>query len=124
MKKIKKNAVYAAALSVILLHTACSTPKKATYDFPAEMLEAVKTEYTKQCDKGQILYNINCAGCHNVKIGGRMTIPDFRQEQLVGYGLRVSNMKHETGIEEEKVSTEELGLIMTFLSYKKKNADR
>jgi hypothetical protein len=48
-------------------------------------------------------------------------IPDFTPEQLIGYELRVTNPEHESNIPEATVSAEELGYIMTFLSYKKKS---
>ena len=103
----------------VLVH--CTTQKKIRYDFPAEMAEPVKTEYMKLCEKGRVLYEINCAGCHNKKVRGKEVIPDFSQEQLVGYGLRVLNAQHEAGIPEENVTPEELSLISTFLMYKQKN---
>jgi mono/diheme cytochrome c family protein len=106
-------------LSAFMIH--CASPQKVMYELPAEMSEAIRSDYVKQCEKGQILYNINCAGCHTTKVKGKEIIPDFTSAQLVGYGLRVTNARHETNITEESVSTEELGLIMTFLSYKKKN---
>jgi hypothetical protein len=95
-------------LSITLFITACGAPKKV--------------EYAKQCEKGKILYDINCAKCHNTKVKGKEMIPDFTSAQLIGYELRVANPKHIENIEEDHVSAEELGLIMTFLSYKKKNS--
>ena len=95
-------------------------PKKAEYEFPAEMLEHVKVEYTKQCDQGQALYNLNCGGCHNIKVKGKMVIPDFKTDQLEAYVIRVSNPQHEGTMEETKVTAEELSSILTFLTYKKK----
>jgi hypothetical protein len=94
---------------------------KVSYELPNEMSAAVKAEYIKQCDKGKILYDINCANCHTTKVKGKEIIPDFTSEQLIGYELRVLNPKHESEIPETTVTAEELGLIMTFLTYKKKN---
>lgn len=94
---------------------------KVRYEFPANMPDAVKQEYIKQCDKGLALYDINCSGCHNITSGKRSVVPDFSQDQLIGYELRVKNPKHESSIPETTVTAEELGLIMTFLTYKKKN---
>lgn len=111
-------------ISVIIIScVACVTGKnKLAYDFPTEMNEVVKADYIKQWEKGRILYDINCAKCHNTQVRGRTIVPDFAGEQLVGYGLRVSNQRHERSLTDETVNTEELGLIMTFLSYKRKNA--
>lgn len=95
--------------------------KKVSYDFPEAMKENVRAEFTKQCDKGQILYNINCAKCHNTTEKGKQVIPDFLPEQLIGYELRVKNPQHESDLPETNVTPEELGQIMTFLNYKKKN---
>jgi hypothetical protein len=100
---------------------ACMSPQKVMYELPVEMSETVRTEYAKQCDKGKILYDINCSKCHNKKVKGKEVIPDFMSAQLLGYELRAANPKHIANIEEDRVTAEELGLIMTFLTYKKKN---
>ena len=94
---------------------------KAAYEFPDAMAPAIQAGFAKECDKGQALYNIACAHCHNTIVNGKAIIPDWTSAQLVGYELRVLNPKHEGGIPEETVSAEELGQIMTFLTYKKKN---
>jgi len=95
--------------------------KKVPYVFPKEMAPAIKAEFQKQCDKGQMLYNINCAKCHNTIENGKTIVPDFTPDQLKGYEIRVQNPKHENSLPDEQVTTEELGDIMTFLLYKKKN---
>jgi mono/diheme cytochrome c family protein len=108
--------------AVAVLFTACVSQQQAiTYSFPEAMAEPVRTEFTKVCDKGKILYDINCAGCHNIRKGKRQLIPDFTPEQLKGYELRVSNAQHEENMPDEKVTAEELSYISTFLLYKKKN---
>ena len=99
----------------------CKAQSNVAYELPQAMSENVKSEFIKQCDKGKILYNINCGNCHTKKVGGKELIPDFTPDQLVGYELRVLNPTHESDIPETTVSAEELGLIMTFLTYKKKN---
>lgn len=101
---------------------ACVTSKsKITYDFPEAMAADVREGYAKQWEKGKILYEMNCAKCHTTTVKGKTIVPDFTENQLVGYTLRVTNQKHEAALTDESVSTEELGLIMTFLTYKKKN---
>jgi hypothetical protein len=99
----------------------CKAPKGAAYELPEAMIPTAKVEFAKQCDKGKVLYDITCARCHNIKEKRKEIIPDFSAAQLIGYELRITNPQHETGIAEEILSTEELGYIMTFLSYKKKS---
>ncbi|MCR6642935.1 MAG: cytochrome c [Sporocytophaga sp.] len=99
----------------------CITHNNVTYNLPEAMLPHVKQEYLSRCEKGKILYNINCAGCHNTKVKGRMVIPDFTPEQLKGYELRITNAKHSETLTDTNVTEEELGVIMTFLTYKNRN---
>lgn len=99
----------------------CQAQKKAEYELPDAMLPHVKVFYAQQCEKGKILYDLNCAGCHNTKVKGKTIIPDFKQEQLTGYTLRVQNAQHEKNMPDSLVTEEELGIIMVFLNYKKKN---
>jgi mono/diheme cytochrome c family protein len=106
-------------ISMLLLQ--CKMQQEAAYELPVAMIATAKVEFAKQCEKGKILYDINCASCHNSKVKRKEIIPDFTAEQLIGYELRVKNPEHESGIPETTVSTEELGYIMTFLSYKRKS---
>lgn len=99
------------------------TANKKLYELPDEMLPHVKVEYEQICIKGQRLYELNCAGCHTQKIGFKSYIPDFSQDQLQGYSLRISNARHEASMPDSLVSEEELVLISTFLGYKKKNPE-
>jgi mono/diheme cytochrome c family protein len=110
-------------MCLLFMFVQCSSSKKLAYELPAEMKPEVKAEYAKQCDQGKILYDLNCAKCHTVKKHGREIIPDFTSDQLRGYELRITNSKHEMNLTDETVSEEELGLIMTFLRYKRKNQD-
>jgi hypothetical protein len=99
---------------------ACSISRKPAYEFPAAMPGYVKSAYTEQCDKGKILYDINCGGCHNKMVKGKAVIPDFSAEELEVYRIRVTNAQHEDKLSETHVSPEELALILTFLTYKRK----
>lgn len=106
---------------LVLLIAACKVQKNVEPDFPEAMLPHVKTEYAARYDKGQVLYNMNCAKCHTTKTGRKLIVPDFKPEQLRGYELRIANAKHESSMPDSLVTEEELGIIMTFLTYKKKN---
>ncbi len=109
---------------ICILIVACLSSKKSLYDFPADMPASEKAEFKPICDKGKILYDINCAKCHTVKVKGKEIIPDFTLPELEGYTadvLRTSNPKHMTDLNENIVTHDELELIMFFLSFKKKN---
>jgi mono/diheme cytochrome c family protein len=118
MKKLNKGIRRMLYLFFIL--TGC-TAEKMLYDFPEQMRPEVRAEYQKMSDEGYKLYRGNCAGCHTKNVDGKNVIPDFSQDQLRGYELREANKKHEVSLSEAKVTGEELGKIMIFLMYKKKN---
>lgn len=117
---MKYNAIIVLGFIGCLL-LACTTQKQALYAFPDAMALPVQKEFARECDKGKILYDMNCAACHNVTVKNKPVIPDFSPEQLIGYELRVSNAQHEGSMPDTKVTAEELGQIMTFLSYKTKS---
>jgi hypothetical protein len=116
---MKKNLILLSALTSIFV-MACTTSKIA-YMFPSEMGATVQTSYTEICDKGKILYDLNCAKCHTTKKWGKELIPDFTPEQLESYQIRVANAIHEPIMNDEQIPAEELGMIMTFLTYKSKS---
>jgi len=91
-----------------------------TYNFPTAMSEDVKNAYIKLFEKGKILYQVNCARCHNTKVDGVELMPEFTKEHLAQYELRVQNQEHEEAISEMRVNAEELQNIMIFLTYYKK----
>lgn len=88
-----------------------------THNFPPEMKEDVKAQYIKLFEKGRILYQINCAKCHNTKEKGVELMPEFTKEHLAKYELRIQNPDHEEELNETRVNAEELAQIMTFLTY-------
>ena len=107
-------------LSVVIIN-ACTTQKKIVYEFPDAMAKPIQDQYAVMCEKGRVLYGINCAGCHNKKVKGKTIIPDFTEEELGAYSIRMANATHEEQVSEARVSAEELNLITYFLTYKKKN---
>jgi hypothetical protein len=122
MKRIKLITI--ASVTLTALFIACVAHKQAPYELPEAMLPYVKVEYAKRCEQGYALYNMSCAKCHTKVVKGKKIIPDFTPAQLTGYTLRVSNAQHEQNMPDSIVTEEELGIIMTFLSYKKKNPAR
>jgi len=108
----------------IFFAAACSTQQKIVYDFPAAMTPEIKSGYLKICEQGRVLYEKNCARCHTTILKGKKIIPDFTEEKMSGYAIRVSNKKHEDNLPDSLVTAEELGYIANFFAYKKKNNSR
>jgi hypothetical protein len=111
-------------LGIIAMQSYAREKQKEVYEFPEAMAQPIRDEYTKLCEKGRILYEINCAKCHNTIVKGKKIVPDFTEEQLGAYSIRIANAKHEEQVSESNVSAEELALITTYLTYKKKNTKK
>ena len=96
-----------------------SQAKIQYYDMPADIAAEAKTANLTTIEKGRILYNINCAKCHNTKDKGKIFLPDFTNEQLESYTIRIKNEVHVNSLPENKVTAEELEAIQFFFAYKK-----
>lgn len=98
---------------------------KATYihNFPPGMTDEVQKAYVGLFEKGRILYDINCAKCHNSIVKGIEVMPDFTKEHLAQYELRVQNPRHEEELSEMRINAEELQQVMIFLTYYKKSGE-
>lgn len=107
-------------ISAVII-SACVSQKKIEYVFPSEMAMPIQEEYARLSEKGRVLYEINCASCHTQKMKGKTVIPDFTEEQMGAYSIRIANEIHEDKVSEARVSAEELNLITYFFTYKKKN---
>lgn len=119
-----KKIIAIITVTTFILIAGCGSKKKVTYKFPEAMKEPVLSEYLKLFDKGKILFDINCAKCHNAKVRKREIYPDFSSQELAGYDIRILNPKHEDKLTERNVTEEELAVIKIFLSYKKKNSKK
>lgn len=94
-------------------------PKIQYFDLPEGIAEEARLENLKMIEKGRILYNINCAKCHNKKQNGRIILPDFTHAQLDAYTIRIKNEVHAGAIPESRITPEELEAIQLFFAYKK-----
>jgi cytochrome c peroxidase len=94
---------------------------KVIYDFPENMPTNIREQNLASCEKGRVLFEMNCAACHVKKEGKRSIIPDFTPEQLGNYEFRFLNKSHEDSLQENQLSQDDLIHIITFLTYKKKN---
>lgn len=115
---MKKITIIIIITMVCWLHAFAQKKKKPEYVFPPQMAQPVQDQYTELCNKGKALYAVNCAKCHNEKKNGKLIIPDFTEEQLGAYSIRVANAQHEEMVSEMMVPADELTLISTYLTYK------
>lgn len=114
------NSIVVLFVSIVII-SACRSQKKIVYVFPDAMSQPVRDEYQRLSEKGRVLYEINCASCHTKKVKGKMVIPDFTEEQMGAYSIRIANEIHEDKVSEARVSAEELNLITYFFRYKEKS---
>jgi cytochrome c5 len=77
---MRQNALPVTILFSLLLGCAVQKETGVQYDFPPAMSEAVKASYTRQCEKGRVLYEHNCARCHNKVVKGRQVVPYFAMD--------------------------------------------
>lgn len=110
-----------SAIALIIIFEMCGAKKTATvqYNFPPMMNDTIRKVTQEQCDKGLVLFRLNCSKCHADTVKGKEVIPSFSSEQLSNYEFRFRNKKHEDNLTESKLSQDELIMIITFLTYKK-----
>lgn len=94
---------------------------KTEYQFPVEMKPHVQEAFILEFNKGKILYGINCAKCHSSFEKKKEIIRQFTAEQFEAYKIRIANPDHEQSMTEEQLAPDELGLIITYLTYRKKD---
>lgn len=93
--------------------------KPATY--PNGLSDSARKVFVADFQRGQVLYDLNCGGCHNMQVDGRTVIPDFSLPQLLDYEMRSQYPEHQDRVRESDVSVEELDDIQTFLHYRKRS---
>ncbi len=96
----------------------------APYDLPydsATMTAAQKAEFISFFEKGIIVYNTICAGCHNKLVNGETVVPDFSLPQLMDYEMRIQYPSHGDRLKESNLSALELDYVVHYLRYKKRS---
>jgi mono/diheme cytochrome c family protein len=111
---------YLLFLCFFFLATSCMLTKEPAYEIPPGLAEADKKEFIERFKKGSVLYNMNCAKCHNKTIKGKVVEPQFTIGQLENYELRVKNPEHVENLSPKKVSPEDLREVIYYLRNKKK----
>lgn len=117
---MKKYNLYKIVFAFIVLH-ACISNQKMQYAFPDEMADNIKAQYFIECEKGRLMYEQNCSGCHTQVVNKKRLIPDFTTEQLSNYEFRFANQNHSDSLTESRLTQDQLVTIITFLAYKPKS---
>ncbi len=117
---MKHPLVLLSITALVFAFAACVTQAKLQYyEFPTDITEEARTGNLKNIEKGRVLYNLNCAKCHNKKEKGKILLPDFTNEQLDMYKIRIKNEQHVNALPEDRVTIDELESIQFFFAYKK-----
>jgi len=119
--QVKKTNDYSSLANI-------KTPKKKlieiNYNLPDDSLsmnDSAKKEFVKSFNKGQIVYNLICAKCHNKIVNGLEVVPDFSLPQLMDYEIRIQYPIHQERLSPENLSATELDDVVNYLRYKKKS---
>jgi hypothetical protein len=97
----------------------CSAPKKVEYNIPPDVSEPNRSLLIARFEKGEILFKINCTGCHGIYTKGKDGVPNFTNQQIDNYtAMALADPQNHTVI--KKISSEQLDYILTFLRLRKK----
>lgn len=113
-------------LLLLIILSQCKVKKEIPlvlfpFDYPEDVTEAGKPDFIKNYTKGQVLYGIHCAKCHNQMVDGKSEIPNFSLPQLMDYEIRIQYPSHQDPMRETNLPAEELEQVITFLRYKRKS---
>lgn len=106
-------------LSAISVDRKPRKEKPAT--FPPGLTDSARALFIEQFERGQALYTLHCAECHDREVAGRTVIPDFSLPQLLDYEMRMQYPEHGQRLNTTNVSAEELDAIQAFLQYRERS---
>lgn len=113
--------LFIVSLAVLV---SCIGTKKAEYTMPEGLTEQEKKGFVSRFERGEELYKVKCARCHNYSKGRKKNIiPDFNPLQLKAYTIRVQNKDHSKDLTEQQVTEQELAAVVHFLMYRKKSRE-
>ena len=116
-----KNKIAILAFIALISFPGC-TSYKARYVIPAAFPERSKDELYALLEKGRILYNGNCADCHNTVFAGKNRIPGFTSLQIDNYATAVAGRNAKNHAVIKQMSPEQLNQVITFLTYVKRRS--
>jgi len=107
-------------LLTILTFYNCSNQKNVKYDIPNHVTAANKELLIAKAEKGKVLYQVHCSGCHGIFAKGKDSIPNFTRVQIDNYHaaalIGIDAKNHAVA---KKMSSEQVDQVMTFLRLRK-----
>jgi cytochrome c553 len=106
---------------ICCLLVACSS-YKVEYAFPedAKKMQGYD-ELMTHIEAGKKLYKAHCTGCHGIFTKGKKEIPNFSRVQLDNYNSNFIKKDPKNHAVAQKLSKDQLGDIIIFLTFVKKN---
>ena len=107
-------------LFAVLSLSYCSNQKNVKYDIPNHVTAANKELLIAKAEKGKVLYQVHCSGCHGIFAKGKDSIPNFTRVQIDNYHaaalIGIDAKNHAVA---RKMSSEQVDQVMTFLRLRK-----
>jgi Cytochrome C oxidase, cbb3-type, subunit III len=94
----------------------CKT-QKIEYNIPSHVSAQNRAIFLERCEKGRILFKINCSGCHGIFTKGKDGVPNFTKDEIDNYRAVVLIARDQKNhAVAAKMSPEQIDHIITFLS--------
>ncbi len=98
-----------------LSFAACAYPKEGEYLVPRDYVVKDRKDYISQFKIGRLVYEENCAKCHNKEIDGKIYEPRFVAAQLESYIIRVKPPAHRGNLPATALSDDEIKKVILYL---------
>lgn len=108
---------------ICLCTVACSLQKEVKYNIPEGLNEKQKNKFLENFNNGSAVYTISCAKCHDKTVNNQIVQPEFTNEQLELYIVRIQNDEHSKNLTIRDISDEDLQRVMFYLKYKIKKME-
>ena len=117
---MRNKIIFIICLCIV---AACSLQKEVKYNMPNGLTENQKTKFLENFNNGSAVYTISCAKCHDKTVNNQIVKPEFTQEQLELYIVRIQNDEHSKNLTIRDISDEDLQRVMFYLKYKIKKME-
>jgi mono/diheme cytochrome c family protein len=110
---------YGFVICGFLFFIHCASKKKVEYYIPPDYGKVARESAIASFEKGEILYKINCAGCHGIYKKGKDSVPNFTKTQIDNYSSMFIKGDPKNHSVAAKLSPDQLYYILTFLRLRK-----